>query len=119
MTLNGSGIRDISRVLSVSINTVLKAIHLQADKVIEPVAQSRITDLQLDEMWSFVGSKENPCWLWYGFDPDKKKITCFQLGRRTDENCEKMLSKLKGSQVLRFCTDDWESYKKFLPETHH
>jgi insertion element IS1 protein InsB len=119
MTMNGSGIRDISRVLSVSINTVLKIIRQQADEVAEPVAPTRITDLQVDEMWSFVGNKDNQKWLWYGFDADKKKIVCFQVGRRTDDNCEKLLAKLRGCQVLRFCTDDWDSYKKFLPETHH
>lgn len=119
MTMNGSGIRDISRVLKVSINTVLKAIRKQADFVTEPVAPRRVTDLQLDEMWSFVGDKDNQCWLWYAFDADRKKITGFQLGRRTDDNCEKLLKKLGNSQVLRFCTDDWDSYKKFLPETHH
>jgi IS1 family transposase len=119
MTLNGSGIRDTSRVLGISINTVLKTIQKQAGKVIEPIPPGRVTELQLDEFWSFVGNKDNQCWLWYGFDADKKKIVCFQLGRRTDSNCEKMLAKLNACQVLRFCTDDWESYKKLIPETHH
>ena len=119
MTLNGSGIRDISRVLSVSINTVLKTIRQQADKTSEPLVPARVTELQVDEFWSFVGNKANQRWLWYGFDPARKKIICSQAGRRTDETCEKLLVKLAGCQVLRYCTDELESYEKFLPQTHH
>lgn len=107
MTLNGSGIRDICRVLHVSINTLLKSIRQQADDVQEPVVPARITDLEIDEMWSFVGKKTNQRWLWYAFDPARKKIVCWELGRRTDASCQKLLSKLSECQVLRYHIDDW------------
>ena len=74
MTLNGSGISDIARVLHVSINTVLKTIRQQAARVEEPVVPERITELEIDEMWSFVGKKANQCWLWYGFDAARKEL---------------------------------------------
>ena len=45
MTMNGSGIGDICRVLRVSINTVLKTIHQKAALVPEPVAPERITEI--------------------------------------------------------------------------
>jgi IS1 family transposase len=117
--MNGSGIRDICRVLGVSINTVLKTIRQQAAQVQEPVVPARITDLEIDEMWSFVGKKANQRWLWYAFDPSRKKVVCWELGRRTDDTCQKLLRKLSDCQVLRYHTDDWESYEKYLPETHH
>lgn len=119
MTLNGSGIRDISRVLSISVNTVLKTIRQDAASLREPVAPSRVTDLQVDEMWSFVGKKDNQRWLWYGFDAARKQICAYVLGRRTDASCEQLLKKLSDCQVLRYCTDAWESYEKLLPATHH
>lgn len=119
MTMNGSGIRDIARVLSISINTVLKTIRKQAAKVCEPAVPERITDLEIDEMWSFVGKKENQRWLWYAFDPARKKVVCLQIGRRTDETCQRLLKKLEGCQVLRYYTDELESYEKYLPTTHH
>jgi insertion element IS1 protein InsB len=119
MTMNGSGIRDICRVLRVSINTVLKTIRQQAAQAAEPIVPPRITDLEIDEMWSFVGKKENQRWLWYAFDPERKKIVCWQMGRRTDETCRRLLKKLEGCLVLRYYTDEWESYSKYLPTTHH
>jgi insertion element IS1 protein InsB len=110
--MNGSGISDISRVLRVSINTVLKTIRQQAALVQQPVVPERITELEIDEMWSFVGNKANQKWLWYAFDPSRKKVVCWELGRRTDATCRRLLEKLGGCQVLRFCTDEWESYQK-------
>ena len=59
MTLNGSGIRDITRVLRVSINTVLKVIRTTAAKTPEPHPPPRMADVEVDEMWSFVGQKRN------------------------------------------------------------
>lgn len=119
MTMNGSGVRDICRVLRVSINTVLRTIRRQASQVSEPVAPERITELEIDEMWSFVAKKANQRWLWYAFDPARKKIICWELGERTDETCSRLLSKLASSQVLRYCTDRWESYRKLLPGVRH
>lgn len=119
MTLNGSGIRDITRVLGVCINTVLKTIQQAAARVSEPRPPSRITDLQVDEMWSFVGNKANQRWLWYGFDPARKQVVCWQTGKRTDATCQRLLEKLKGCQVMRYCTDEWESYEKLLPAERH
>jgi hypothetical protein len=54
MTLNGSGVRDITRVLRVSINTVLKVIRDAAADVFEPQPPARLADVEVDEMWSFV-----------------------------------------------------------------
>ena len=119
MTMNGSGMRDISRVLKVSLHTVLKTIQQQAAQVSEPLPPARVTEVQMDEFWSFVGNKANQRWLWYGFDRDRKKIIAYQAGRRTDENCEKLMKKLAGCEVIAYCTDEWGSYKKVIPETHH
>ncbi len=119
MTLNGSGIRDITRVLKVSINTVLKVIREQARITPEPVPPPRLADVELDEMWSFVESKANQAWLWYAFAPKTKQIIGYLSGRRTDESCRRLLDKLAICRITRFYTDAWESYAKLIPEHHH
>jgi len=58
MTLNGSGIRDITRVLRVSLNTVLKVLRAEAARTPGPHPPPRVADVEVDEMWSFVG--KNP-----------------------------------------------------------
>lgn len=119
MTMNGSGIRDISRVLQTSTNTVLKLIRQAAEQVAEPAVPQRIADLELDEFWSFVEKKKQQRWTWLAFDRKRKRVMAYQNGRRTDQNCAALLKKLSASRVNRFHTDKWESYLKLLPQTKH
>ncbi|HYE72527.1 MAG TPA: IS1 family transposase, partial [Blastocatellia bacterium] len=94
MTLNGSGVRDITRVLRVSINTVLKEIRRAAQNVSEPQAPARLADVEVDEMWSFVEKKRRQRWLWYAFAPKTKQVIGYVRGRRTDATCRQLLNKL-------------------------
>ena len=119
MTMNGSGMRDISRVLSISTNTVLRLIRQAAEKVAEHIAPKRIADLELDEFWSFVEKKKRQRWTWDAFDRKLKQVTAFVNGRRTGDNCASMLKQLADSRVQRFHTDKWESYLKLLPKKTH
>jgi IS1 family transposase/transposase-like protein len=119
MTLNGSGIRDITRVLRVSINTVLKVIREQASAIPEPQPPPRLADVEVDEMWSFVEKKRRQYWLWYAFSPKTKQVIGYVRGRRTDQTCRLLLDKLAKCQITRFYTDRWESYEKLIPEHRH
>jgi IS1 family transposase len=119
MTLNGSGIRDITRVLNVSINTVLKEIRRAAALVLEPRPPARLADVEVDEMWSFVEKKRRQRWLWYAFSPKTKQVISYVRGRRTDAICQQLLDKLAECQITRFYTDHWESYEKLIPEHRH
>jgi IS1 family transposase/transposase-like protein len=120
MTLNGSGIHDIARVLHISPTTVLTVLRQAAVTVPEPKVPPRIRDLEVDEQWSFVGSKKQPCWLWYGRNRHTGRIAAFVLGRRTDRSCRQLMTKLGRCQVQNFYTDDWQSYGKCLnPQQHY
>jgi len=119
MTLNGSGIRDISRVLEISANTVLTTIKQRATEISEPRVPKRIGNVEIDEFWSFVEKKKSQRWTWYAFDRERKKVVAFQNGRRTDENCQLLLDKLKGCRIRNYHTDAWESYYKFIPPEKH
>ena len=119
MTLNGSGIRDITRVLRVSINTVLQVIRHEAERVVEDKLPKRVAEVEVDEMWSFIGIKENQSWLWYVFEAQTRKILAWVTGRRTDETCHRLLDKLEDCYVTRFCTDYWESYEKLIDSFKH
>ncbi|MCP9495207.1 MAG: IS1 family transposase [Pyrinomonadaceae bacterium MAG19_C2-C3] len=119
MTMNGSGIRDISRVLSISTNTVLRLIRAAAHSTPEPVAPKRIASLEMDEFWSFIQKKKHQRWTWIAFDRERKQVTAFVNGRRTDQSCQRLLKKIGNRRVTRFHTDKWESYTKLLPAKRH
>ena len=79
MSLNASGIRDTARVLRISTDTVLSALKkkeallasvntallrtLNPEHVVVDIEQAG--EAEIDEMWSFVGHKGNPRWLWH------------------------------------------------------
>ena len=119
MTLNGSGVRDIARVLHISPTTVLAVLRAAAAQTPQPRVPKRILVLEMDEQWGFVQNKGQQCWLWYGLNRHTGYIPAFVLGRRTDTNCRKLCRKLASCDVRRFATDDWQSYGKTLDSKRH
>ena len=119
LTMNSSGIRDISRVLRISTNTVTKVIRQSAALVAEPIVPTHAQSVELDEFWSFVGRKKNQRWTWLGITSSTRRIGAFVNGRRTDKNCVKLIDKYKRSDIKEFASDDWQSYQKaILAEKH-
>lgn len=119
MCLNGSGIRDISRVLQVSATTVMKLIRHQAETLSVAQMPTHVADVELDEIWSYVEKKKNQCWLWLAYSPKHRRMLAFSLGKRTDETCQSLLAKLSNIRITRFYTDNWESYRNLIPEVRH
>ena len=119
MTLNGSGIRDISRVLAISVNTVLKEIRQAALKLPALRVPTRAQTVELDEFWSFVGSKQNQRWTWLGLTSSTRRIGAVINGKRTDKNCQQLLAKYQSSHIAEFASDQWQSYPKYVPADLH
>src|SRR5262249_61142075 len=99
MSLNGSGIRDTARVLKISpttvINTlkkkepVLTAVNQPLLNALHPdevdVVIQQVEEAEVDEMWSYVGKKREPRWLWHAIDHRSGHVLAYVLGRRKDE----------------------------------
>lgn len=50
--------------------------------------------LERDEMWSFVGSKENDQWLWLVMHSATRQILAFHVGKRNKASGEALMAKL-------------------------
>jgi insertion element IS1 protein InsB len=119
LRLNGCGIRDIERVLLISQTTILKRLRLEATAVPEPSVPGRVETLELDEFWSFVGTKKRQPWTRYGFDRRRKKAVAFVNGPRTKQSCRRLRDKLRGCRIRHYRSDGWPSYRNFLPRMQH
>ena len=102
MLVEGSSMRSISRVASVSINTVTKLLE-DAGEACEAFHHAKVRDLkarrvQCDEIWSFVGSKAKntpdekkrsgeagDVWTWTALDSDSKLSVSWLVGGRDAE----------------------------------
>jgi len=70
-------------------------------------------------MWSYVGKKKEPRWLWHALDHGTGKVLAYVFGRRQDEVFLQLKALLEPFGIRRFLTDHWGAYARHLaPETH-
>ncbi len=133
MSLNASGVRDTARSLHISPNTVLRELK-KKEAVLESVNTAllrtldpakvtidieRAGEAEIDEMWSFVGNKGNPRWLWHAIDHYTGAVLAYVFGRRQDAVFLKLQALLEPFGLTHYYTDHWGAYTRHLdPEEH-
>ena len=65
-----------------------------------------------DEMWSFVGCKKQPRWLWWVEEAATGHVLAFVFGRRTHATFRRLQQVLAGlgQDVAHWFTDAWWAY---------
>jgi insertion element IS1 protein InsB len=107
MAMRGSGIRDIQKVLRISICTVILLLLQWFSTIEEPKFEGRYRRVRIDEMWTFVGQRKgSKRWFWYAYCADSRKIVAFHIGKRNDSACKKLMKKLAHLDIKEYCTDD-------------
>jgi insertion element IS1 protein InsB len=132
MALNGSGIRDTARVLGISKDTVVSELKKQTelepinrpflDRLADParpILLARVEEAEADEMWSFVGKKTEPRWLWQALDHRTGTVLAYVFGRREDQAFLELKALLEPFGIRRFFTDGWGAYRRHLEPTEH
>ena len=128
MALNGSGIRDTARVVRVSPTTVMNTLQKKASglqQVHEGLLQRldaeqvqvivhKVEAAEVDEMWSFVGSKSQQRWLWHAIDHHTGQVLAYVFGTREDHVFLELQALLKPFGITRFDTDGWGAYRRHL-----
>ena len=60
---------------------------------------------EMDEMWSFVGSKSQQRWLWHAIDHHTGQILAYVFGARGDETFLQLKELLAPFGITHFYTD--------------
>jgi insertion element IS1 protein InsB len=76
-------------------------------------------EAEVDEMWSFVGKKREPRWLWHAIDHRSGKVLAYVFGRRQDAVCLKLKALLEPFGIKRYYTDSWGAYTRHLDADAH
>jgi IS1 family transposase len=108
----GLGIRAVARIHGLQPDTVLewlKKAGLHCQLLSEYMMQElQVTQVQLDELWTFVRKKERmlkaweklhstwgDTWVWVAFDPVHKLVIAVLVGERTEEEAVGFLGRLR------------------------
>jgi len=99
--------------------------HLQPEQVevvisrVEQLEQRRGLTSELDEMWSYVGKKANPRWLWHAIEHHSGTVLAYVFGRRQDKVFRRLKALLEPFGITRFYSDGWGAYERDIePENH-
>lgn len=102
---------------------VLQYLHPEQVEVelcrADELAQRRGLTSELDEMWSYVGKKAEPRWLWHAIDHRSGAVLAYVFGRRKDRVFLELQDLLAPFGITRFYTDGWGADERHLaPEQH-
>ncbi len=115
----------IARVAGVSerwlqkyVNEKYENIHRHV--VVSTKSKGRLT-IECDELWSFVGNKDNRQWVWLAIDRETREIVGVAIGERSRQTAKELWDSLP--PIYRQCavsyTDFWEAYSTIFPSTRH
>jgi insertion element IS1 protein InsB len=79
----------------------------------------RADEAEVDDMWSFVGKKHEPRWLWHAIDHWSGRVLAYVFGRRTDEVFLQLKALLEPFGITHYHTDYWGAYTRHLDAAEH
>jgi transposase-like protein/IS1 family transposase len=134
LMLEGMSVRSVQRLTGLSRDTLADLIVLigqNCQRLLDATVKNvEVKELQLDELWSFVGMKEKTrmargrgpefgdSWTFLGIERTTKLILAHQVGQRDGNTCWAFLLKLKnavGGGRFQLTTDGLNAYRQNVP----
>ena len=77
--------------------------------------------IEADELWSFVGTKQEPWWVWVALDAITRQVVAMVAGDRSEYTAQCLWDALppayqEGAVVF---TDFWAAYQAVVPGARH
>jgi insertion element IS1 protein InsB len=76
-------------------------------------------EAEVDEMWSFIGRKQDQRWLWHAIDHRSGKVLAYVFGRRQDDVFLKLKELLEPFGITTYYTDYWGAYTRHIDADEH
>jgi IS1 family transposase len=78
------------------------------------------TELELDELWSFVLKKTRKRWIWIALSRHTRQVVAYFIGDRSEQSCRQLWARIPEPYRQGHCyTDFWEAYQNVIPEAQH
>ena len=118
LTKEGVGIRSTARILRISTTTLMRRLRAIAQKIARPVTiQER--SYEVDEVCTFLKSKDKLIWIVYALDRQDRKVVSFSVGPRTNKTLNVVLKILSLSKARSIHTDQLQNYKFLIDGNIH
>jgi IS1 family transposase/transposase-like protein len=119
MVVEGCGIRNINRILHVSLAKILDIVKHMKYKI-KP-KQEHYDILEIDEFWTYVQNKKNKKWLIYAYHRATGEVVAYVWGSRNKETAKKLRKKIRRMGVTydKIATDDWDSFVAVFGQDQH
>lgn len=130
----GNSIRSTARIIEKDKDTICDWLNRAAQQsrlvVLYHWQKLHISECQLDELWSFVHTKEKhlesaklwcesygDAWVWIAFAPVWRLVVAFVVGKRTQEQADLLLARVRAvtdDHIPFFTSDQWGAYDQAL-----
>ena len=109
LMVEGNSLRSIQRTTGIDINTLMKLLVRAAEKCEKLMGRLlvniHVTDVQADEIWSYIGCKEKnkrdnevsdrgDCYIWVAIERNFKLVLAYTAGRRTGDNAMELMRQI-------------------------
>ena len=115
----GMGISSIGRILSIPKASVQRRIERMKRNKTKPVYTESGQVYEVDELYTFIGRKSNPCYIMYAINRKTKDVIDFVCGARNKENMGKLIKTLLSLSPKRIYTDKLNVFTSVIPEFLH
>jgi insertion element IS1 protein InsB len=113
------GIRGIGRVLKIAAGTVLNRIKAIAAGISKPPTSLHQSAFEVDELWTYIGRKDNEYWLAYALNKTTRKVIDFVIGKRTKGTLKILIDSLLTAKPKKISTDKLTIYRRLIPKNMH
>ncbi len=96
-----------------------RLLELEPTQTIVRLCQWEDVEAELDEMWSFVGSKQEQRWLWHAVDHNTGEVLAYVLADHQDAAFLELKTLLEPFGITQFYTDGWGAYERHLEPVFH
>ncbi len=132
MMLEGMSLRAIHRLTGIDRETLgdlILVVGENCQALLDSLEGIEATDVEADEIWSFVGLKEKrrvdrnrspelgDSWCWIAIEASTKMVLAHHVGERDSESCWAFMTKLRRATVGRFqlSSDGLAAYRMTVP----
>ena len=115
----GVGVRGISRLLNISVSTVISRVVRIGRKITKPAISQDQRSFEVDELWTYIGKKSNEFWVAYAYNKEADRVEDFVVGRRTKSTLRPLINRILSSGVKQLRTDGLPHYKRLIPKKQH